>query len=142
MSAHAFGHTWSEAPEVTWEREHMRPRVARRTTRFLILMAIGALLAAGGMATARADSSETAFLDTLTDSGVQVYDASQAVETGWAICEAFETVNGADVARYIYANTTYADVPDLATAQVWVVAAGMTLCPWHNHANRVGGVIA
>ncbi len=128
----AFGHTWTEAPEVAWDRTHtenLRPRTARRINRFLILMAIGALLAAGGMATARADG--TGFLDALTDNGIDIYDASRAVDVGQGICRAFEVANGADVAQFIYENTTYADVPDLHTAQVWVVAAAVNLCPWH-----------
>jgi hypothetical protein len=154
---HAFGIAWSEAPEVEWERRErqrqaasqhtpdiswghsMRPRPAPPVYPFL-LMAVGALLAAGGMATARADSREMAFLDTLTDSGIQVYDASRAIDVGWGICSAFEVANGQDVAEFIYGNTTYSDVPDLATAQLWVVAAAWNLCPWHYHPERASVV--
>lgn len=61
--------TWKTAPEVEWDRrqratqstpdiswgENLRPRTPRRVNRLLLLMAAGAVLAAGGMATARAD---------------------------------------------------------------------------------------
>lgn len=60
---------WHQAPEVAWDRkqrltqytpdiswgQNMRPRRASRVNRLLVLMGIGALLAAGGMSTARAD---------------------------------------------------------------------------------------
>lgn len=156
----AFGHAWGEAPEVEYDRrerqrqaasqftpdiawgENLRPRKAKRINRLLVLMGIGALLAAGGMATARADSGETAFLDTLTDSGIEVYDASQAVATGWAICKAFEVANGRVVAEFIYGNTTYSDVPDMATAELWVIAAAYNLCPQHVHAPQTARTIA
>jgi hypothetical protein len=89
---HAFGHTWSEAPEVAWDRTHtdqLRPRTARRINRFLILMAIGAFLAAGGIVTA-ADADAMpgqcgqgyAF-----GSGGGFCDGPQAPDGTWMHCE-------------------------------------------------------
>lgn len=36
-------------PDIEWGNVHMRPRQARRVNRFLLLMAVGALVAAGVM---------------------------------------------------------------------------------------------
>lgn len=51
-------------PDISWGR--MRPRKTSRVNRFLVLMGVGAVLAAGGIATARADgvlsSAESAYV--------------------------------------------------------------------------------
>lgn len=82
-------------------------------------------------------SPETDFLTALNNAGIMVYDANRAVQYGHQICEAFSVANGQDIADYIYAHTSWSDVPDRATAAVWVVAAGTNLCPWHFHPERV-----
>lgn len=80
-------------------------------------------------------SPETDFLDGLNDHGIYVYDASTAVDTGWAICGALNNNNGAVVAEAFY-RITGMDVPDRATAAVWVVEAVAHLCPWQYHPER------
>lgn len=113
----------------------MRPRTLRRR---IAAAAAGIVLTATGIGWA-ADahaSPETDYLDALNSAGIVVYDTSAAITTGYAICEAFNTVTGDVVARNLFTITSWADVPDMATAEAWVVIAGMTLCPWHYHPER------
>lgn len=117
----------------------MRPR---RLRRLLAAMGAGAVLAGTGIGwAARADASpETDYLSALNAAGIVIYDTTAAVNTGYAICEAFNTTTGDVVARNLFAITSWADVPDMATAETWVVIAGMSLCPEHFHPERVGVV--
>lgn len=96
--------------------------------------ATAAALAAAAIANAPAAqaSPETDFLTTLNSYGFVIYDANQAIDNGWLICNALDKANGTVVAEAFYRVTTM-DVPDRQTAALWVVAAGTTLCPWHNH---------
>lgn len=100
----------------------------------LALAAFGALLAGAILGTPVAKASpETGYLDGLNSIGLVIYDTSRALATGYAICEAFKTVNGEIVAENLFLNTSWTDVPNLATAQAWVVIAGAALCPWQFH---------
>ena len=94
-------------------------------------MAAGAVLAGTGLGwAAQADATPASFLDALTDNGIDVYDASAALNTGYAICETFNTYNGEQVAQALM-QLAPQDVPSYEVAAVWVVAAGANLCPWH-----------
>jgi hypothetical protein len=109
----------------------------------MALTVFGAVLATGvgwGIGEAKA-SPETNYLSDLTDAGIVIYDTSQAISTGYAICEAFNTVNGEVVAENLYTHTSYADIPNRAAAAAWVLAAGLNLCPWHFHPERVQAAI-
>lgn len=106
--------------------------------RLLAAIAAGAVFAATGIAwAAEADASpETNYLDSLNAAGLTIYDTSAALSTGHQICAAFNTTTGDVVARNLFANTSWADVPTLATAEAIVVLAGLSLCPWHFHPER------
>ena len=113
----------------------LRPHTAKRINLVIAAAACTILSAAAGMASARADTPEMKFLDELTDLGLVITDTSAAVTFGHAICTALDTNSGTTVADYIFAHTSWADVPDLLTAQTIVVAAADTLCPWQYHHN-------
>ena len=105
--------------------------------RWLAGMAAGAVLAGTGLGwAAQADATPASFLDALTDNGIDVYDASAALNTGYAICETFNTYNGEQVAQALM-QLAPNDVPSYEVATVWVVAAGANLCPWQFHPERV-----
>ena len=94
-------------------------------------MAAGAVLAGTGIGwAAQADATPTSFLNTLTSNGIVIYDTAAALNTGYAICEVFNTHNGEDVA-WALMELSPQDVPTYEVAAVWVVAAGANLCPWH-----------
>lgn len=114
----------------------MRPRQARRVNRLLALVGAGAMIAAAGLVTAGEAhaSPETNYLSSLNNLGIVIYDTQAALNTGYAICEAFNTTRGDVVAENLWLRT---DVDDLVTAQAWVVIAGSTLCPWMFHPERV-----
>ncbi|MGA5467148.1 DUF732 domain-containing protein [Mycobacterium sp. NPDC050041] len=111
------------------------------TRRLLAAIAAGGVLAAVGTAWA-ADahaSPETNYLDSLNAAGLTIYDTSAALAMGHQICAAFNTTTGDVVAQNLFANTTWADVPNLETANTIVVLAGLNLCPWHFHPERARG---
>jgi hypothetical protein len=96
------------------------------------------MVAAATLTTGVAKASpETDYLQLLNQAGLVVYDTSMALNTGYAICDAFNTTRGDVVARNLFLHTTWTDVPDMATANAWVVIAGSTLCPWQFHPERV-----
>lgn len=101
----------------------------------LLAAAVGVAAAALPAALANA-SPETDYLSGLNGIGLVVYDTSAALATGYAICEAFNYTTGDVVAYNLYTTTSFTDVPDIQTAQEWVVVAGLTLCPWHYHPER------
>jgi hypothetical protein len=80
---------------------------------------------------ARAD--DIAFLNALNNAGIVVYDTQMAITTGYRICSALAVTNGQDLAYQMYGGP---DVPDLPTANAWIVAAGFNLCPWMYHPER------
>lgn len=110
---------------------NMRPRTLRLA---LASMGLGAVLAGGAIGTGIAKASpETDFLDALNAGGIVIYDTHRATTVGYQICESLNTANGEAIAWNLYRNTSYADVPDIATARWWVVSAATELCPWHWH---------
>jgi hypothetical protein len=117
----------------------MRPRKLRR---LLALMLFGGILAGTGVgwATDAHASPETDYLTALNSVGIVIYDTQAALNTGYAICGAFNTTRGDVVAENLYRNTSFADIPTRDAAAAWVVVAGTTLCPWHYHPERTGYV--
>lgn len=93
----------------------------------------GGSLAAGLAPAAQADTGSVAYLQALNNSGFTVYNTSQALSTGYQICQSLDHENGLDAARDVYNNTSYADVPTITRAQAWVIDAVFTLCPWQYH---------
>lgn len=87
-------------------------------------LATGALVAASP-----ADATPLTYLQALTESGLVVTDTAQALRTGYAICAALNTANGAVVADQVY---ELADVETYEQAAVIVVVAVEQLCPWHD----------
>ena len=97
---------WHEAPEVAWDRRQrltqwtpdiswgaMRPRQARRVNRFLILLGVGAVLAAGGTGVARADGilnvTEAEYVANYGEFVVcATLDGSPTPQTAYALVEA------------------------------------------------------
>ncbi|AIK69426.1 hypothetical protein PBI_LUCKY2013_216 [Mycobacterium phage Lucky2013] len=79
---------------------------------------------------AQAIDTELAYLATLEVRGVTVLDSSAAIQTGYAVCGALDSVNGTVVVgnlRRLNATLTERD----ATAVL--VTAVEYLCPWHDH---------
>jgi hypothetical protein len=98
---------------------------------------IAAVVTAGAVAAAApayADSSETAFLETLTAFGMRIYDAQQALVTGYQLCNEMTTDTGTNVAAALYRRTG-SEVPNIDAADEWVIASAMNLCPWEYHPN-------
>lgn len=112
----------------------MRPR---RVRRLLALAAFGAVAAGATIGTgiAKADPALD-YLTALTNSGMTVYNTTAALNTGYAICTALDTTRGDLVAQNLFRVTTWADVPNITTAQVIVIVAASTLCPWQIHPDR------
>lgn len=106
---------------------------ARTTRAQLAAMAAGALAAmAITYAPPAAASPETDFLGVLTSGGFVIYDAPQALDTGWDICSAVDAgYSGEQVAQHLFATTTWDDLSSMDAARYWVVAAATTLCPWN-----------
>lgn len=113
-----------------------------RTSKIILTTAAAAATLLLNPAAAQADSSETNFLQDLNQAGLSIYDTNRAVQLGYQICDAFNVANGEDIAEYLYTHTSISDVPDMTTAYVWVLAAGLNLCPWHYHPERAGGFTA
>jgi hypothetical protein len=114
-------------------------RAARAVTinRLLVTGAAGALIAAGLVTAGEAHASpETNYLSSLNNMGIVIYDTQAALNTGYAICEAFNTTRGDVVAENLYRVTPFAEIPTREVAAAWVVVAGATLCPWHYRPER------
>lgn len=105
--------------------------------RRLVLAGLGGMIAAATITTgvAKADPALD-YLTALTNSGMTVYNTTAALNTGYAICSALDTTRGDIVAQNLFRVTTWADVPDITTAQVIVIVAASTLCPWQVHPDR------
>lgn len=114
----------------------MKPRTR------LLAATVGVAAAAALPAAVANASPETDYLAGLNAIGMVVYDTNAALATGYAICDAFNYTTGDVVAADLYATTSFADVPDMATAANWVVVAGSTLCPWQYHPERARGIVA
>lgn len=110
----------------------MRPRQLRGR---LALVGFGAILAGATLGLAAPDARATplTFVQALNDAGIVVYDATSAISSGYRICDALNHGNGEQVAQQVFTHTTWADVPDLNTARVWVVTSVEQLCPWQDH---------
>lgn len=80
-----------------------------------------------------AGASPLSYLQALNNHNIIVYDTAQALSTGWAICNALNHADGAEVAHWVFANTTWADVPTIQVAATWVIIAADELCPWQYH---------
>jgi hypothetical protein len=92
--------------------------------------AAAAAIAATGAGNASADTgSEMAFIQLLNARGISVYNANQAVQTGYTLCGRMQAVGGNAAAYEMFAHTSWSDVPNIYTAQVWTNAAANTLCP-------------
>ena len=101
--------------------------------RYLTLSGLGALIACAVMVlTPKANADELTFLQLLNMRGMTVVDTAQTLRTGYAICDALNYYNGAQVSEAFYQITDYT-VPTRAVADVWVWSAVQGLCPWHDH---------
>lgn len=110
------------------------------TRRILAAIGVGGVLAAGLINAPAANATpESDFFDLLMAGGITVFNAGAAVDRGYAICEAFNTMDGNDVAATILASADPAEVPTIDVARVWVIASGIALCPWHYHPERNQG---
>lgn len=107
--------------------------------RYLTIAGISALAAAGMLTAARADATEMSYLQSLNNYGMTVYDTTAALTTGYTICSMLNRANGDVVTAYVFANTSWADVPDVETAATMVVVSVEELCPQHDHR---GGYVA
>ena len=81
---------------------------------------------------------EQAFLNQFVATGGYIYDANQLINTGYRICARFDYVDGNQIAREVFADSSWGDVPNLHEAARWVRVAANTLCPevWGNPAVR------
>ena len=81
---------------------------------------------------------EQAFLNQFVATGGYIYDANQLINTGYRICARFDYVDGNQIAREVFADSSWGDVPNLHAAARWVRVAANTLCPevWGNPAVR------
>lgn len=75
-----------------------------------------------------AKASPLSFVQSLNNHGIAVYDTSAALRTGYTICQALDSYNGADVARAVY--LTFVEVPTPQIANAWVESSVEELCPW------------
>ena len=95
---------------------------------------LGAALTLGSLVGASPASaysgSEVSYLNALNYNGFVTYNANWAINTGWQICNSLNYENGNAAAVDLFANTSWADVPNLHVAQIWVNTAADTLCPW------------
>lgn len=99
--------------------------------------ALTAVLALALSPTATADpANELAYISSLNAFGATVFNAQQAIETGYWVCDQLQYTSGDDVARKLYLST---DAQSMKHAQVIVVAAAMNLCPWQYHPERLNG---
>src|SRR6185436_7562381 len=93
--------------------------------------AAGALAAGLALALSPAASAdpanELAYISSLNAFGATVFNAQQAIETGYWVCDQLQYANGDDVARKLYLSIP--DVQNMKHAQVIVLAAAMNLCP-------------
>lgn len=105
----------------------------------LLLLIPAAIMGAGILAPpVHADTgNELAYLQLLNYNGITVTDATRAILTGYAVCDAMNTMNGEDIAAYIFTHSTWAETPNLETAGAIVTSAGQALCPWHFHPERL-----
>jgi hypothetical protein len=112
----------------------MKQHTLRRN---LALAACGATLAAGTLGTGIAKATpESDFLQVLLNGGVTVYNVGAAVNRGYSICSALNSVNGEDLAAAIYKVGSADEIPTIDVARLWVMAAVIGLCPWQNHNTR------
>ena len=120
--------------------------MTRRVVRALLACAaLGALLAApAAEVRAAPPDAELAYLASLNAFGLTVYDTGAALRTGYAVCAELGHETGLDVARQLFASTSWAELPTMDSAGAVVVAAAMNLCTWHYHPERVaaGGLTA
>jgi hypothetical protein len=80
-----------------------------------------------------AEASETSYLQSLNNYGLSVYDTTAALSTGYTICSMLDYATGDKVALYVFANTSWSDVPDIETAATLVLVSVEELCPRHDH---------
>jgi hypothetical protein len=99
--------------------------------------AIAATVGVAAPANASTDR-EQAFLNQFVATGGYIYDANQLTNTGYRICARFDYVDGNQIAREVFADSSWGDVPNLHEAARWVRVAANTLCPevWDNPAVR------
>ncbi|OBF91057.1 hypothetical protein A5791_15890 [Mycobacterium sp. 852002-51163_SCH5372311] len=97
------------------------------------LVAAGIVGAAGLAPSAHAATGEVAYLQALNQHGFTIYDTATAIQTGHTICTRLNYENGDDTARWLYLNTPSSNIPTIASAQMWVMDAVFTLCPWQYH---------
>jgi hypothetical protein len=88
-----------------------------------------------------AAADNLSFIQDLNNNGLYVYDTATALNTGWAICNTLDNYNGVYVVEAFYRVTGW-DVPDRATAWVWVESAAEQLCPWNDHRTDNRGIVA
>lgn len=96
-------------------------------------MGLGGLIAAGIAVATPADATPMSYLQSLNNHGLSVYDTAAAVRTGYTICSLLDNNTGDVVAWQVFANTSWADVPDVDTAATMVLVAVEELCPYHDH---------
>jgi hypothetical protein len=84
------------------------------------------------LAAPAANASPGAYLYALEAQGMVIYNPSQAVNTGYWLCDQMNYTTGDVVATRFY-HAAYSDVPTVYVATIWVVAAAEFLCPWHDH---------
>lgn len=97
-------------------------------------MVAGAFLIHGTIPPAHADA--LTFIQGLNDAGMIVYDTSQALSVGTAICNALDTTNGETVAQNWFRISLRTEVPTITVAREWVIIAVQELCPWQDHTGQ------
>jgi hypothetical protein len=104
------------------------------------VVAAAVALGAAGVSTAgtaKADGPETAYFSMTTADGFRIYDARWFLQTGYMICNDLTRMNGEQASEKLFGNSSWADVPDMYRARIWVVDAALTLCPWQYHPGSV-----
>jgi len=90
------------------------------------------------LGTGRAQASPLSYVQVLNDRGIVVYDVSLTIANGYAICDRLSYETGADTAVWVFTNTSWADVPTIGVAAIFVITAAEELCPQHDHRGEVG----
>lgn len=102
--------------------------------KLLVAGIAGACVVAAGCTAGECRADSWTFLQRMNQQGYLVYDTAAAVTSGWQICSMIDGgMDGAEVARSVYVNSSWADIPNMWVAEEWVVTAVEELCPEFDH---------